>query len=344
MDLWRKLMSRHCRYQLELLDYAADSGGYLPLRQAIAQYLARIRAVQCDPQQVVIVNGSQQALDLVTRLLVDRGDRVVLENPGYLGARRVFLGYGATLHAAPVDEQGLIVKSLEEVTDAKLVYVTPSHQFPTGAVLSLTRRLELLTWAQKTGTLILEDDYDSEYRYGGRLQGSQDNRPIPALQGLDQSHSVIYVGTFSKVLFPALRIGYLVVPPNLVDLVIQAKWLSDRQSPLLEQAILTDFINEGHLERHIRRMRTLYDQRRQALVQALTTHFQDKITIVGENAGIHLMVRLHTPLTDAEILQRVSQSGVGILSAQPCYLIFGYAELNEAEINEGVQRLAKALL
>jgi GntR family transcriptional regulator/MocR family aminotransferase len=191
--------------------------------------------------------------------------------------------------------------------------------------------------------MIIEDDYDSEYRYA--------DRPIPALQGLDQSYSVIYVGTFSKVLFPSLRIGYLVVPPGLVEVFIHAKWLADRQCPLLEQYALADFISEGHLERHIRRMRMLYDQRRRALVEALTLYLGEQVTILGENAGIHLMVRLHTGLSDEEIVHQAAQVGVGLVPAKPCYLgnspggefIFGYAELDEAQIQEGVRMLAQVL-
>lgn len=224
--------------------------------------------------------------------------------------------------------------------NVKLVYVTPSHQFPTGAVLSLPRRLELLAWVQQTGTLIVEDDYDSEYRYG--------DRPIPAMQGLGQS-DVIYIGTFSKVLFPSLRIGYLVVPPILAPVFTRAKWLTDRQSPLLEQYVLTDFINEGHLERHIRRMRNLYDQRRRALVQALILHLGEQVTILGENAGIHLMVRLHTKLSDEAVIHRAAQVGVGLVSAQPYCLkvkrtgefLLGYADLDEQQIQEGIHRLAQ---
>lgn len=344
IKLWRKLLSRHCRFNINLLDYATDSLGHKPLREAIARYLCRSRAVQCAADQVIVVNGSQQALDLVTRLLIDPGDWVALEDPGYLGARHSFLTQGAKLWPVAVDESGLVVKDLATYPAAKvkLVYVTPSHQFPTGAVLSLPRRLELLAWAQQTGALIIEDDYDSEYRYG--------DRPIPAMQGLRQS-DVIYIGTFSKVLFPSLRIGYLVVPQGLVPIFSRAKWLADRQSPLLEQHVLADFINEGHLERHIRRMRSLYDQRRRALVQALTLHLGEQVTILGENAGIHLMVRLHTQLSDEAVIDRAAQVGVGLVSAQPYYLeakrtgefVFGYAELNEQQIQEGIRRLAQAL-
>lgn len=328
-----------------MFDYASDSAGYQPLREAIARYLVQSRAVQCDADQVIIVSGSQQALDLVTRVLVDRGDEVAIENPGYLDARRIFLAQGAKLSPIPVDESGVVVEHLSTRSAAhiKLIYVTPSHQFPTGAVLSLPRRLELLAWATQAGAMIIEDDYDSEFRYGGR--------PIPALQGLDQGNSVIYIGTFSKVLFPALRVGYLVVPKALVRVLANAKRLTDRHAPLLEQQVLTDFINEGYLERHIRRMRTLYDQRRQTLMEALLLQVGKQVTILGENAGMHLMIRLDTPLSDEEIIGKAAQLGLDLVNAESYYLegtgrgefVIGYADLSLEEITQGVQRLAQVL-
>ena len=346
MQIWHKLISRHCpSVNCNWLDYSTDPKGYLPLRKAIVSYLSRSRAVKCGPEQVMIINGTQQALYLIMRLLIDTGDTMALEEPGYLSARRVFLSQGAKLLPISVDSEGLMVEELKQYKNEsiKLVYVTPSHQFPTGAILSLPRRLELLAWARQTGALIIEDDYDSEYRYG--------DRPIPALQGLDESDSVLYIGTFSKVLFPSLRIGYLVLPKSLASLFARAKWLNDRHLPLLEQYVLTDFIEEGHLERHIRKMRSHYDQCRQILVQALKEHFGERVKILGEKAGIHLMVKLQTPLSDEEIVQRAAMKGVGMLSASPQYLgeggvgefIFGYSELTEAQIKEGVFRLAEAL-
>lgn len=340
LSLWRQLLSRHCRHG-DWLDYATDPMGYWPLRCAIATYLAQARAVHCQPDHILITNGTQQALDLTTRLLLSDGDTVALEEPSYLSARRVFASQGATLLPIPVDEQGLDVEVLAQTTKPiRLIYVTPSHQFPTGAVLSLPRRLALLAWAQSTGSLIFEDDYDSEYRYTGR--------PIPALQGLGSGQSVLYVGTFSKVLFPSLRVGYMVLPSALVPVFRRAKWLADRQVPGLEQAVLTDFIAEGHLERHIRRMRSLYDRRRQALVAALTKCFGNRITILGENAGLHVMVRFHTNSPDADLIAKAAQMGVGLISASPYYLgpspghefIFSYSELDENAIAAGVQRLA----
>ncbi|HEY9858874.1 MAG TPA: PLP-dependent aminotransferase family protein [Candidatus Obscuribacterales bacterium] len=346
MQLWCKLLSRHCRSHLNWLDYSTDPLGHKPLREAIACYLSRSRAVQCSPDQVLITNGTQQALYLVMRLLMDRGDAIALEDPGYLSARRIFLSQGAKLLPVAVDESGLVVKELANYSTEpiRLVYVTPSHQFPTGAILSLPRRLELLSWAQQTGAMIIEDDYDSEYRYG--------DRPIPALQGLDRSDSVLYIGTFSKVLFPSLRIGYLVLPQSLVSVFTRAKWLNDRHLPLLEQQVLADFIESGHLERHLRKMRSHYDQCRGVLVQALNDHFGERATILGEKAGIHLMVRLHTNLSNEEIIHRAAKVGVGMMSAQSQYLkafprgefIFGYSELTLPQIQEGIHRLAEVLV
>ena len=345
LELWRKLLSRHCRAQSGWLDYSTDPLGYQPLREAIARYLDRARAVQCEPNQILITNGTQQALNLIARLLLDPGDTVAMEDPGYLSARRVFLSQGAKILPIAVDASGLVVQELlnNSTEEIRLVYITPSHQFPTGATLSLSRRLELLAWAEQTGTILIEDDYDSEYRYG--------DRPIPALQGLGHSQSVFYIGTFSKVLFPSLRIGYLVLPPNLVSLFGRAKWLNDRHLPILEQQVLTDFMEEGHLERHIRKMRFYYEQCRQILVQSLKTHFQERVTILGDKAGIHLMVQLHTHLSDQEIIQRAAQVGIGLLSAQPHYLkangsgafILGYAELTPQQIEIGIQKWAQVL-
>ncbi len=341
--LWRKLLSRHCTEARQWLDYALDVQGDVELRTAIAHYLARARAVQCDASQIVITNGTQQALDLILRVLMEPGEVITIEDPGYLSARKVFLSHGVNLLPIPVDESGLSIEMLCEAscqTPVRLVYVTPSHQFPTGATLSLSRRLELLRWAQQTGAMIIEDDYDSDYRYG--------DRPIPALQGLDSSDVVLYIGTFSKVLFPSLRIGYLVLPPQLIPFISQAKWLCDRQLPTLEQTVLTDFINEGHLERHIRKMRSHYDRCRQVLVHSLQEHFGDRVVILGEKAGIHIMVRFTISMTDDEFIHRALLVGVELISARGYYLgesrsgefILGYGELDEVTIADGIRRLA----
>jgi GntR family transcriptional regulator/MocR family aminotransferase len=345
-EIWRRLLVRCTRGVSPGALHYGPPAGYPPLREAIAAYLQRARAVVCDPEQVVVVNGSQQALDLAARVLLDPGDSVVIEEPHYQGARQVFLAAGARLVTAPVDAEGLDVHTLPpEAATARLAYVTPSHQFPTGAIMSLSRRLALLQWAETTGAYILEDDYDSEYRYAGR--------PVEAVQGLDRSGRVIYVGTFSKVLFPALRLGYLVLPPPLVQPFTAVKWLTDRHTSTFEQEVLHDFICEGHFERHLRRGRTRNAARRAALLAALQTHLGARVEVTGANAGMHLVVwlrdvapeRLHT------VIDHAAQAGVGLYSVTPYYLtpprraglLLGYAALNADDIDRGIQRLASIL-
>lgn len=333
--IWRKLIARHLKKPPRaLLDYSRQTQGYEPLRREIAAYVARSRAVHCTPEQVLVLNGSQQALELCARVLCDPGDVVALEDPGYLGTRRIFEAAGVRLRPARVDEQGIVIGTIAK--RARLVYVTPSHQFPLGVSMSLARRLELLAWARKHEAVIVEDDYDSEYRYSGP--------PLPALQGLAQDVPVIYCGTFSKVMFPALRIGYAILPDALVAPFRRAKWLADRSTPAIEQAALADFIAEGHLERHIRRMRRSYASRRAVLVEALQRHFGTSIEILGEAAGMHLALRTH----DEALEQRAQRNKVRIMSTRDYYLgtpvagefLLGFSALREPSIREGIRRLA----
>jgi GntR family transcriptional regulator/MocR family aminotransferase len=345
-ETWRRLLARWARaVSVQELHYGPPEG-YAPLRQAIAGYLQRARAVVCEPEQIIVVNGSQQALDLTARVLLDAGDRVLIEEPHYQGARQVFLAAGAQLMTAPIDPEGLVTTELPEAAAAvRLVYVTPSHQFPTGAIMSLARRLALLQWAETAEAYVLEDDYDSEFRYAGR--------PIEAVQGLDRSGRVIYVGTFSKVLFPALRLGYLVLPPPLVPLFTAAKWLADRHTSTLEQAVLTDFIHEGHFERHLRRARTRNAARRTALLEALDMYLGTRVEVSGANAGVHLLVWLQdvAPQYLGAFIDCAARAGVGLYPVTPYYLVpppragllLGYAGLTEEEIRAGVQRLAAVL-
>jgi GntR family transcriptional regulator/MocR family aminotransferase len=333
--VWRRLLARRFRQTTHgLFDYAAQAGGYLPLRREIAAYVARSRAVRCRPEQVIVVNGSQQGLDLCARLLLEAGDTVALENPGYRGAIWTFAAHGARRNAVPVDADGIVVAEIS--AKARLVYVTPSHQFPTGVSMSLARRLELIEWARQSGAAIIEDDYDSEYRYVGA--------PLPALQGLAEGVATVYLGTFSKVMFPSLRIGYVIVPEQLVKPFGAAKWLADRQTPLLEQAALADFIREGHLERHVRRMRRLYARRREVMVESLARYFGDRASFSGDAAGMHILVRLDDP----EIAERAARNKVILTSSAACYLtgpapgefVFAFSALTERTIREAVKRLA----
>lgn len=343
-DIWSRLAARYHRHPpRELLAYG-DSAGYRPLREAIANYLNTSRAVRCSPEQVLVVSGAQQALELVALLLLETGDDVWLEEPGYTKARDVLIAAGVNIIPVPVDQEGLNVANGQALCpDARLAYVSPSHQYPLGVVMSLSRRLALLEWAHQAGAWILEDDYDSEYRYRGR--------PLSSLQGLDTREQVIYMGTFSKVLFPALRLGYLVVPSDLVDTFIAARALLDRHSPQIEQAILADFIAEGHFVRHIRRMRTLYEHRQQVLLEAARQELTGLLEVSPHEAGMHLVGWLPPEVDDRTVSRKAALKGVDA-QALSVYslcgttrpgLLLGYTCFTDDEIREGVRRLAQAL-
>jgi len=345
-ETWRRILGRRARSAtVRSLQYGPPEG-HAPLREAIASYLGRARGVICSADQVVVVNGSQQAIDLTARVLVDPGDAVIMEEPHYQGARKIFLAAGAELVTCRVDADGLDASTLPIAAAlARLAYVTPSHQFPTGAVMTLARRLSLLAWAERADAYVFEDDYDSEYRYGGR--------PLEAVQGLDRTGRVIYAGTFSKVMYPALRAGYVVLPETLVEPFVAAKWLSDRHTPTLEQEALAEFIAEGHFERHLRRSRTSNAARRAALLDALDKHFGDRIEVSGANAGIHLLVWLRDfPPDDVEALvERAAGAGVGIYSVAPYFVtpptragfVLGYASMSEKDIRAGIRALAEVV-
>jgi GntR family transcriptional regulator/MocR family aminotransferase len=342
-DAWRRALTRFVRNGADVFDYGSDPAGEPALREAIAAYLGRARAVHCDPRDIVIVSGSQQAIHLIARILLEPRDAVVVEEPGYPGAQRTFAAHGADVRGVPVDDEGLRVDRLRDLRGpVRLVYVTPSHQFPLGAVMSYPRRLELLRWAGANETIVVEDDYDSAYRYEGR--------PIPALQGLDPAGRTLYAGTFSKTMFPALRLGYVVLPRSLRDVFVGAKAFCDRQSPALEQRALADFIADGSFERHLRRMRVLYRERREALLAALRRHVGERAEVIGDRAGMHLVVRLHG-VDEAALCARALRAGVALKSTRSHYLyggpggefIFGFAEHSPQTIEEGIARLARAL-
>ena len=344
IELWSKLTARCWRQQpRELLGYG-PAAGYQPLREAIAEYLQVSRAVKCAADQVIIVNGSQQALDLAARVLLSRGDEVWFEDPGYLGARYALLSNKARLVPVRPDAEGFDLQmALAKQPLAKLVYVTPSAQYPLGMPLSLARRLALLEWAQRNDSWIIEDDYSSEYRYTGR--------PLASLQGLDTAGRVIYVGTFSKVLFPALRLGYLVVPAALTSTFVQARFSLDIHSATIDQAVLTEFIQAGHFARHIRRMRKLYAERQACLVEAAQRHLAERMEIHPTQGGMHLIGWLPRGIDDRVTAQHAREHHVVALPlADLCLepyerggLLLGYAGVNEREIHAGVKRLAAAL-
>jgi GntR family transcriptional regulator / MocR family aminotransferase len=342
---WRTLLTRHWSDQpdRELLDYG-DPGGYAPLREAIADYLQASRRVSCEADQVIVVGGSQQGLDLAARVLLDPGDSVWVEDPGYPGACSVLAVAGARLVPVPVDDDGIdIDEGLRRCPDPRLAYVTPSHQFPLGHTMSLTGRLRLLDQAAKAETWIIEDDFDAEFRYSGR--------PLPALQGLDDSGRVIYTGSFSKSLFPSMRVGYLVVPRPLVDVFLTARALTDRHRPTLDQAVLADFLNEGHFLRHLRRLRVAYAQRQEALLEALDKHLDGEVNVDADAAGTHLIAWLTDGLSDSSISDRAAEDGT---SAPPLShwaldrtdtnaLVLGYTGFSVPTIRYRAKRLAEAI-
>ncbi|HEX2181005.1 MAG TPA: PLP-dependent aminotransferase family protein [Rubrobacteraceae bacterium] len=341
---WGRLAGKVWRSPPRALLGYGDPAGYRPLREEISAYLGAARAVRCAWEQVIVVSGSQQALDLAARVLLDPGDAAWVEDPGYAGARGALTAAGSRIVPVPVDGEGLKVSvGTQRAADARLACVSPSHQYPLGATMSLSRRLELLAWASRAGAWVLEDDYDSEYRYTGR--------PLEALQGLDPEGRVIYLGTFSKVLSPALRLGYLVVPPDLVDPFTAARELADRHSPSVEQAVLVRFMAEGHFARHLRRMRTLYAGRQEALVEAASRELPGLLDVRPAEAGMHLVGWLPEGVDDREAARRAEARGVeaaalslyGIEPPQRGGLLLGYAAVGEAEIRAGVRRLAAAL-
>jgi GntR family transcriptional regulator / MocR family aminotransferase len=342
-EVWRRLLAaRSRRTSIDTFGYGPPAG-YAPLREALVDYLARARGVSCGVDQIVIVNGSQQALDLAARVLLDPGDGVIMEEPHYSGARLVFETAGARLTGVPVDADGMDTARLPAPTARiRLVSVTPCHQFPTGVIMPVGRRQALLDWAARAGAWVVEDDYVSEFRYEGR--------PLEALQALDRNGRVIYIGTFSKTLFPSLRLAYLVVPRPLARAFVAAKWMTDRYTAMLGQEALTDFITTGHFERYLRRARAANAARRRVLIDTLTARLGDRVEIAGANAGVHLLVWLNdvAPVELGAVIARAAAAGVGVYPITPYYfrpprragLLFGYAALTEAEIRAGIERFA----
>ena len=339
--IWSRLIARQARRMPDSAFAYQSTAGYRPLREAIAAHVTVSRRVHCTPEQIVIVPGAQGALDLAARVLLDAGDAVWMEDPGHPGARGAFLGVNARIVPVPIDNDGLVVEAgMAKAPKARLVYLTPSHQFPLGVTMSLSRRLALLDWAKRANAYILEDDYDSEYRYAGR--------PLAALQGLDDAERVIYIGTFSKVLFPALRIGYLILPMPLVDAFLTVKSLIDVHNPLLEQAVLTDFMVEGHFVRHLRRMRTLYAERRKALIRAASGL---PLEIYSPEAGIHCIGWLPKGMDDLALIRRAANYDldlwpVSYFCIEPLSrkgLLLGYAGYSVQKIKDGIHKLALAM-
>jgi len=347
---WKKAVVAAITRRPERLAYD-DSCGSRRLRIALQGYLWRSRTVRCEVDQIIVVNGSQQGLDLCARLLLDARDRFVMEDPGYLMARHVFAATGAAVAPIPADMDGLDTERLAN-TEARLAYVTPSHQFPLGGVMPIGRRHQLLAWAKKFDAYVIEDDYDSEYRY--------DTKPVPPLHALEGSENVIYLGTVSKTLSPTLRIGYLVVPPELQSLFAAAKQIMDRHTPLVEQEALATMLETGAYDSHVRRVRRRNGERRQTLLDALRRRFGDRIQIEGAAAGLHLVVWFSDlpKATEAALIEAARAKGVGLYPVSPLFdqrhpgrghrpnivgLVMGYAALEARQIDRGCQLLAEVV-
>ena len=347
---WKKAMIAALNRRPERLAYD-DPRGMLRLRAALQGYLWRSRSVRCDVDQIVVVNGSQQGLDLCARLLLDAGDRFVMEDPGYLMARRVFSATGALALPIPVDRDGLKTERLAAIK-ARLAYVTPSHQYPLGGVLPIGRRRQLLAWAKQCDATVIEDDYDSEYRY--------DTKPVPPLHALEGGENVVYLGTISKTLSPTLRLGYLVAPAGLRFAFGAAKQIMDRHAPQLEQEALAAMLESGAYERHVRRIRRRNAERQRALLDALRHRFGERVRIDGADAGLHVVVwfRDLAQQSEAALIEAARSKGVGVYPVSALFdrrrsgrrarpevvgLVMGFAALEARQIERGCRLLAEAV-
>src|SRR5262249_940400 len=342
--LWGSLAARRARKFASWLQTEDDGRGYRPLREAITHYLASSRGVRSSPDQVVIVSGVQQALDLLSRVLLKRDDAVWMEDPGYFGASIAFESVGARIIPVPVDAEGLSVSAgLRTCPQAKGVYVTPAHQFPLGMTMSLERRMEILKWASRAGAFVIEDDYDSEYRFEGQ--------PVPAMQSLDRNSSVVFIGSFSKILFPSLRLGYVILPSQLADYFLAFRSRTDFRSVNLDQAVLCDFIVEGHLGRHLRRMRNLYASRLEALIAGGQRYLKGLLKVSGVRAGLYTVGFLENGMNSRPAETAAAARGVQVFALDRYTLkrpdlnglLLGFAAFDEAAIRKGLIQLAAAL-
>jgi GntR family transcriptional regulator/MocR family aminotransferase len=340
--MWNRLVTRHCRLvSAKDLDYG-DPMGLKNLRDAIAVYLGTTRGVRCSAEQIMIVSGSQQALDICSRVLLEPGSRVWMEEPGYRFARNLLVLNGCVIVPVPVDHEGLNVAAGVRLDGkARAALVTPSHQYPLGVTMSASRRMQLLDWAERSQSWILEDDYDSDYRY--------ESMPISSLQGLDRNSRVVYIGTFSKVVFPSLRLGYIVIPEDLVERFQACRVAMDIGPTTFTQAVMGDFIREGHFSRHIRRMRSLYNERRKALVESLGDEIPG-LEITGTQAGMHLCT-IREGIQDREIADRAAHANLWLVPLSPSYagkavrqgFILGFGSTSVEEMPGAVRKLRAAL-
>ncbi|MCX5589938.1 PLP-dependent aminotransferase family protein [Alcaligenes endophyticus] len=336
--VWMRLQRRYWNTLPPSLLTYAHGAGYYPLRRAVSEHLRVVRAVVCEPEQVIITSGIHQSISVLTHLLSDVGDRVWMENPGYWGASSMLRAGGLQLEPVEVTVEGMSPSAEQLQQPPQLIFVTPSHQYPLGHVMSLPQRLMLLEYAQRHQCWIIEDDYDSEFRFDGR--------PIPSLQGLDQYGRVLYLGTFSKTLFPGMRLAYMVVPKALTDWVARALSELYREGRLLEQATLTDFIAEGYYAQHIRKTKTVYARRQSILREALSHHFGRDWPMSNHEAGLHLVLHLPAYVNDVALANAAQAQGIWVRPLSSYYvadakpgLLFGYASVSDEQILPSLQRL-----
>jgi len=339
-QIWSSLVARHSRNPHASAIHNINPLGSERFRVEICAYLRTSRAVKCEPAQIMVVSGSQQALDITARVLLDPGDSVLVEEPGYILERTLLAAAGCRLKQVPVDNEGMdVAQGTRLDPEAKAAFVTPSHHYPLGSTMSATRRLLLLNWAQSSGAWIIEDDYDSEYRF--------DTRPIASLQGLDVNSRVIYIGTFSKILFPSLRIGYIVIPRDLVDHFLSVRFAMDIFPPYLYQEVLADFMALGHFGRHIRKMRQVYNARRSTLIDCLQNEFGDKLRVHGAPAGMHVTVTLPDGFDDRALGARAAGERLWLLPLSPTYagkkpgngFVLGFGSTSNEQIPAAVKRM-----
>ncbi|MGB1253706.1 MAG: PLP-dependent aminotransferase family protein [Candidatus Promineifilaceae bacterium] len=333
INCWRDMSLNEMGYQSAL--------GYQPLREALATYLQAARGVRCSAENIIITTGAQQAVSLATNLLLDPGDAAWVEDPSYPGIHSALVGALAEMVPISIDEEGLdVAEGIRKAPHARLAYISPSHQYPLGVKMSLTRRLQLLQWARENRMWIIEDDYDSEFRYSGA--------PLESVQGLDEAGRVIYIGTFSKVIYPALRIGYMVVPSRLIDPFHAARAHAVRAAPLLEQAVVAQFIKEGHFARHIRRMRTLYAERQTILVEMIQKFIKETfLKVEASEAGLHLVGWLPEGVDDQLVATKLQEHGLiapalssfALMPLDAGGLVLGFAAVPNNEIPMAVKRM-----
>lgn len=339
---WRRLLTQRLRPSADDIFGYHSFSGYAPLRAAITSYLEAARGVRCAPEQVIVTTGAQGALDLLARLFLDPGDAVLLEEPGYTGAQGAFLAAGAKLLPLHVDETGWHLPDVAR-SRPRLIYLTPSCQFPLGLTMRMEQRLKLIEFAQEANAWIIEDDFDSEYRFT--------NKPVPAMQGADRNGRTIYIGTFAKTLFPSLRIGFMVLPRELDERMNKALFLSGKSAPLFLQAALSDFIEQGHFAKHLRRMKRIYGARRASFVDLAEKQLGDWLTPIDGKAGLQTVWKLRKGMRDKRIADLASEAAFGVTPLSEHYyhgpglqgLILGYAAIETAAVPRGLARL-KAVL